>query len=101
MRVSGRDDEPPGSSQSTSNGSTEVVEDTLPAGPSATVVHAGPYEQLSDAYAAIETWMASHGRAARGAPWELYVTDPAEHPNPKDWRTEVYWPLETAPESHS
>jgi hypothetical protein len=21
------------------------------------------------------------------------VTDPGEHPNPADWRTEVYWPL--------
>ncbi len=22
------------------------------------------------------------------------VTDPAQHPDPADWRTEVYWPLE-------
>ena len=28
-----------------------------------------------------------------GAPWESYVTDPADHPDPADWRTEVYWPL--------
>ena len=28
------------------------------------------------------------------APWESYVTDPGEVPDVKDWRTEVYWPLE-------
>jgi hypothetical protein len=28
-----------------------------------------------------------------GAPWESYVTDPADFPNPDDWRTEIYWPL--------
>ena len=28
-----------------------------------------------------------------GAPWESYITDPADHPDPKDWRTEIYWPL--------
>ena len=67
----------------------------------ATVVHAGPYDQLPDAYAAIEAWMDSNGRAARSAPWELYVTDPAEHPDPKDWRTEVYWPLETGGKKRS
>lgn len=98
MRVSGRDTAAPAPQ---APGSTEVIEDTLPAGPAATVVHAGPYDQLSDAYAAIEGWMESHGRAARSAPWELYVTDPAEHPDPKDWRTEVYWPLETGGKKRS
>ena len=25
---------------------------------------------------------------------ESYVTDPSEVPDVKDWRTEIYWPLE-------
>jgi AraC family transcriptional regulator len=70
-----------------------VVEDTLPAGPAATTMHAGPYESLSEAYAALETWMEAQGRTAAGAPWESYITDPAQHPDPKDWRTEVSWPV--------
>jgi AraC family transcriptional regulator len=70
-----------------------VVQDTLPGGPAATTVHAGSYEMLSDAYAALETWMESNGLAASGPPWESYITDPAEHPDPKDWKTEVCWPL--------
>lgn len=70
-----------------------VVEDTLPGGLAATTVHAGPYETLTDAYAAIETWIESQGLHAAGAPWESYITDPAEFPDPKDWKTEVSWPI--------
>ena len=71
----------------------EMEAGTLPAGPVAVGVHAGPYEQLPETYAAIEKWMADHGVRAGGAPWESYVTDPGQHPDPADWKTEVYWPL--------
>jgi AraC family transcriptional regulator len=30
--------------------------------------------------------------AAAGAPWETYLTDPAEVPDPAEWRTEVVYP---------
>jgi AraC family transcriptional regulator len=72
---------------------TPVIQDTLPGGPAATTVHAGTYETLSDAYAALETWMESQGLPSAGPPWESYITDPAEHPDPKDWKTEVCWPV--------
>jgi AraC family transcriptional regulator len=70
-----------------------VVEDVLPGGPAAVTTHMGPYDTLSNAYSAIETWMEAEGQAAAAAPWESYITDPAEHPDPKDWRTDVAWPL--------
>jgi AraC family transcriptional regulator len=70
-----------------------VIEDVLPAGPAATTVHQGPYETLSEAYAALETWMESNALQPAGPPWEDYITDPAEFPDPKDWRTEVCWPV--------
>ena len=70
-----------------------VVERLLPAGPAATTVHEGSYETLPDAYAALETWIGSQGLRAAGAPWESYITDPAQYPNPEDWRTEVFWPV--------
>jgi len=66
---------------------------TLPGGGAACTIHAGPYEDLNEAYAALEAWMESHGFTPRGAPWESYLTDPAEHANPRDWRTEISWPL--------
>jgi AraC family transcriptional regulator len=70
-----------------------VVEDSLPAGPAATTIHSGAYDTLSQAYAELEVWIESHGFEPAGAPWEDYITDPAEHPDPKDWKTEVLWPI--------
>jgi len=67
---------------------------TLPAGPVAVAMHGGPYDQLSETYAALERWIEANGYRVGGAPWESYITDPADHPDPADWRTEVYWPLE-------
>jgi AraC family transcriptional regulator len=74
-------------------GAGQVVAGALPAGPVAVAIHAGPYEQLADTYAALERWIESNGYQTTGAPWETYVTDPADHPDPADWRTEVCWPL--------
>ena len=75
----------------TGDGEIEAV--TLPAGPVAFAVHGGLYDQLTETYVAVERWMESNGFRPAGAPWESYITDPAEHPDPADWRTEVYWPL--------
>lgn len=77
-----------------SQGEGVVEAGTLPAGPVAVATHAGPYDQLSETYAALERWIESNGYRIGGAPWESYITDPADHPDPADWRTEVYWPLE-------
>ena len=75
------------------SGTDEVIVDALPAGPAATTVHAGSYETLQEAYAALEAWMESNAIEPTGAPWESYITDPAEYPDPKDWQTEVCWPI--------
>jgi AraC family transcriptional regulator len=71
----------------------EMRPGTLPGGPVAVAIHAGPYEEIPDTHAAIERWLEAEGLKAAGAPWESYLTDPAQHPDPKDWRTEVCWPL--------
>jgi AraC family transcriptional regulator len=65
----------------------------LPGGPVALGVHGGPYDELSETNASIERWIETNGYRTNGAPWEWYVTDPAQHPNRADWRTDVYWPL--------
>ena len=73
----------------------EIIAETLPGGPAVTTVHSGPYDKLTDAYAAIEHWMETEGLASAGAPWEEYLNDPSEHPDPKDWKTEVFWPVKS------
>ncbi len=71
----------------------EVIWETLPGGEAATTIHMGKYEDLPEAYAAIEQWMKAEGLKIGGAPWEVYVTDPGDYPDPKDWKTEIFWPL--------
>jgi AraC family transcriptional regulator len=73
-------------------GDGAIVVSELPGGEVATAVHRGPYDTLGEAHTALEAYAAERGRAA-GAAWESYVTDPGDHPNPADWRTEVYLPL--------
>ena len=72
----------------------EIQAGELYAGPVAFAVHRGPYDRLPETNAAIERWIEANGYVVNGAPWEWYVTDPAEHPDPNDWKTEVYWPLD-------
>ena len=74
-------------------GDGEVEAGELQGGAAVVAVHGGPYDQLAETYAAMERWMEHEGLRPGGAPWEHYVTDPAEHPDPADWRTEVYWPV--------
>jgi len=74
-------------------GEGEMQSGVLPGGAVALGIHAGPYEGLGETHAAVERWIEANGFKAAGAPWEQYVTDPGEHPNPADWRTEVYWPI--------
>jgi AraC family transcriptional regulator len=74
-------------------GQGDVEAGSLPGGAVAVATHAGSYEQLSETYAALERWIEENGHSTAGAPWESYITDPTEHPDPAEWRTEVYWPI--------
>lgn len=76
-------------------GEGDVLAETLPGGPAAVTIHSGHYHQLQAAYAALEEWIAAQGFQRTGAPWEAYLNDPADHPNPQDWKTEVCWPVGT------
>lgn len=77
-------------------GEGEVLAEMLPGGLVATTVHSGLYDKLPEAHGAIQQWVEEHGLTPAGAPWESYVNDPAEFPDPQDWKTEVFWPLASA-----
>jgi AraC-like DNA-binding protein/effector-binding domain-containing protein len=72
----------------------DIRADTLPGGPAAATTHLGAYEKLSEAHAAVQVWMEENNLRGAGAPWEVYVSDPAEVPDPANWRTDIFWPLE-------
>jgi AraC family transcriptional regulator len=71
----------------------DVRHTTLPGGLVATTTHTGPYDKLTEAHAAIQQWIEAEGLTASGAPWEVYTTDPADYPDPKDWKTDIFWPV--------
>ncbi len=89
MRVSAHDGR-----WTAAEGEGQVLAETLPGGLTAVTVHSGPYDQLQDAYAAIEEWISANGFRPSVAPWEAYLNDPGDYPDPQDWRTEVCWPLQ-------
>ena len=74
-------------------GEGEIEVGSLLGGDVATTIHPGAYDKLGDAHEAIQRWLVENGEEANGAPWEVYLTDPGEVPDPADWRTEVNWPL--------
>ena len=70
----------------------DIVASELPGGNAAVAIHVGAYDRLEDTHAIVATWLDAQKLAA-GAPWEVYVTDPGETPDPKDWKTEVVYPI--------
>ena len=80
-------------------GEGELQCSELPGGPVAFAIHGGPYDQLGDTHAAIERWIQENRLRVSGPHWEWYVNDPAEHPNPEDWRTHIFYPLSATTES--
>jgi AraC family transcriptional regulator len=66
---------------------------TIPAGAAAVAIHRGPYELLPETHREIEAWIHQEGRAVNGPPWETYLTDPGEHPDPQTWETEIVQPI--------
>jgi AraC family transcriptional regulator len=74
-------------------GNETVKRGTLPGGKVARTIHQGPYSGLQQAYSALESWMKDNGVQPAGPPWEVYLTDPQETPDPADYRTEVIWPI--------
>ncbi len=66
---------------------------TLGGGKAVYTLHVGPYDQLTKTHTAVMAWIRDNGKEHAGAPWELYITDPGENPDPATWKTEIYWPI--------
>ncbi len=63
----------------------------LDKGPMIIAHYYGPYEGSAMAHAACDTWLKEHGKTARSAPFEEYVTDPGTEKDPMKWLTKVYY----------
>ena len=71
----------------------EIILGKLFGGLVASTIHKGPYDSLNLAHEAVQTWMMENNEEAGGAPWEVYINDPGEVPDPAEWLTEIIHPL--------
>lgn len=74
-------------------GTDEIMAGSLVGGEVASTIHKGPYDSLDQGYEAIQRWMMENDEESGGAPWEVYLTDPGEVPDPAEWLTEIIHPL--------
>jgi effector-binding domain-containing protein len=65
----------------------------LGTGPAVQVQHVGPYDELPATYASIDRWLDEHHRRRSDAVREVYLTNPAEVPDPSRWQTLVIQPI--------
>lgn len=72
-------------------GEDDVRASTIAAGEAVQCVHVGPYDQIGGAYAAIDAYLAAHGRTGAGPVYEFYLNDPQTTP-PAELRTKVVFP---------
>jgi len=72
--------------------------DELPATDVAVIAHHGDYDHLEDTYRELGAWVAAHAEPAEDLPVrELYLVGWAQTDDPAAFRTEICWPIRSAP----
>ncbi|GAB2642982.1 GyrI-like domain-containing protein [Kribbella swartbergensis] len=72
------------------SGDHQIVPSSLPGGHVVVAWHVGTYEQLGDAYRALDDWLKAERGAPAGDAWEVYHDPPNRT---QCWRTEVIQPF--------
>lgn len=80
--------------RSARDGTARIQPGELPGGIVATVIHKGSYERLPQTWSALFEWIGAQGLNPAGAPWEVYLTDPTAEPDPSQWRTQIFFPVQ-------
>jgi effector-binding domain-containing protein len=69
-----------------------VEASTLPGGHVARTLHRGAYDEVAQAYQALESWVVDNSYTPTAAPWECYLDEPGV----AEPRTEVFQPCAPA-----
>nr|WP_281371435.1 GyrI-like domain-containing protein [Petropleomorpha daqingensis] len=72
-----------------------VVAGGLPGGRLARVTHSGSFDGLGDAWARLAAWLDEQGLSPSSERWEVYVTQPSPDMDPRDLRTDLFWPVDS------
>jgi DNA-binding transcriptional MerR regulator len=75
------------------SGAGRIAGREIPGGRAACTLHAGAYDAIGPAYAALQAWIQAHGHEGAGAPRELYVIGMEQARTPAELRTEIQWPI--------
>jgi effector-binding domain-containing protein len=65
----------------------------LPAAELAVTVHPGPHDDIDVTYGRLGTWVTGHALAVNGPVHETYLAGPRDTGLPRQWRTEIGWPI--------
>jgi len=68
-----------------------VINGKLPAVKVVRSVHQGPYDNMGQAWGALQKWVREQGYGETGRFWESYLNNPDEVKDPKDYLTELNW----------
>ncbi len=77
--------------------SGQIQARVIPAMTVARTLHVGPYEDLGEAYRAINDWVEREGVDGAGPLHERYLNGPGDVASPAEYRTEVDLPIVAAP----
>ena len=75
------------------SGENEIQSVMSPGGKVVKAIYFGPYEKIYPVYRAIKQYMKVLDLESAGNPWEVYVTDPMQEPDPTKRETIVYFPI--------
>ena len=73
--------------------SGRVVSSRLPAGPVASCIHRGPYQELHEAWMAFKGWLSEQPVQQLPFIWEVYRVGPGQTPDPAAWESDLVQPL--------
>lgn len=77
-------------------GDARVAGGVMPECEVISTLYVGPFEDMGAAYSAMAAWLSEHSAVVSGAPWEVYLTDPAQEPDPAKWQTLIYFPISSS-----
>lgn len=71
-------------------GEEQMVSSKLPGCQAAVIHYGGPYDEIGEAYEALQEWVQKSEYESAGAPWESYHSEIGA----ESWDVELVWPLE-------
>ena len=74
--------------------SGHILYKTMPESNQVVAEYYGSYDTLEDGHNAVQQWLMRYRRKLSGYPWEMYVTDPAAEPDPNNWLTRIFYPVD-------